>query len=176
MADDGPHCASPRASRFAHGEVHHFLLPAAGWGAVADTKEAKEGCPTDDGGAEDLAKSIIGASSAAEMKRLSGLGRRVEVLWALAQRRGEDRRERNPPVDPIWGCRNWTCRSVLAQSSASISRSLLGSEDSAYRRLRRVMDAWAALWFWPVTRGEASAEPRAMVLRPGVSPRHDVEV
>ena len=27
----------------------------------------------------------------------------------------------------------------------------LNDPDSAYQRLRRVMDAWAALWFWPVT-------------------------
>ena len=27
----------------------------------------------------------------------------------------------------------------------------LTDPNSAYRRLRRVMDAWAALWFWPIT-------------------------
>ena len=32
----------------------------------------------------------------------------------------------------------------------------LTDPNSAYRRLRRVMDAWAALWFWPIT---ATVEP-----------------
>ena len=28
---------------------------------------------------------------------------------------------------------------------------MLSDEDGAYRRLHRVMDAWCALWFWPLT-------------------------
>ena len=40
-AEDHPFSAGPIPS----GHVHHFLLPAKGWGAVADEKEAKELAP-----------------------------------------------------------------------------------------------------------------------------------
>ena len=35
----------------------------------------------------------------------------------------------------------------------------LTDPNSAYRRLRRVMDAWAALWFWPITDHVSAARP-----------------
>ena len=34
----------------------------------------------------------------------------------------------------------------------------LADDDGAYRRLRRMMDAWTALWFWPLT-GDEVAPP-----------------
>ena len=40
-----PCTTPPTASAPANGGVHHFLLPAAGWGAVADTAEAKTYAP-----------------------------------------------------------------------------------------------------------------------------------
>ena len=38
----------------------------------------------------------------------------------------------------------------------------LSKRNGAYQRLRRVMDAWAALWFWPLTDtdGAVAADPR----------------
>ena len=32
----------------------------------------------------------------------------------------------------------------------------LADPDGAYRRLRLVMDAWCALWFWPLTEDEVA--------------------
>ncbi len=136
-------------------DIHHFLLPAAGWGAVADTKEAKEGRPEAAAELKAWRKSVTSALSATEVKRLQGLARRVEVLWALATRRltiaeAEIRR----PID-VWGSEALELPvGIGAVQREQIEESLFDSPDSAYRRLRRVMDAWAALWFWPVTRGE----------------------
>ena len=35
----------------------------------------------------------------------------------------------------------------------------LSEPNGAYQRLRRVMDAWAALWFWPLTDTDGAAPP-----------------
>ena len=44
---DRPLAQYPLGASIAEGEVHHFLLPAHGWAASADKKEAKELRPTD---------------------------------------------------------------------------------------------------------------------------------
>ena len=131
-------------------DIHHFLLPAAGWGAVADTKEAKEGRPRATATLKDWRRAITSALSKDETKRLQALARRVEVLWALAQRRltiaeAENRRD----ID-VWGAEDLD----LPVGSGAVRRedieAFMADPGSAYRRLRRVMDAWAALWFWSV--------------------------
>lgn len=129
--------------------VHHFLLPSQGWGAVIDTPEAKTYAP---GKREELRlwrNGIRGNPSAAIKKRLTALAERVETLWEFTLRRltiaeSEVRRD----ID-IWG---------LLQdepSDKAVTReqieAVLDDENGAYRRLRRVMDAWCALWSWPLT-------------------------
>jgi hypothetical protein len=130
------------------GEVHHFLLPAEGWGAVADTKEAKELRPDETLALKEWRRAIRRAPSRAEGRRLAALARRVETLWAFATTRlqiaeAESRRD----ID-VWGSADLPV-SRGAVTRAQIEASL-GDENGAYRRLRRVMDAWAALWFWSV--------------------------
>jgi hypothetical protein len=141
--------AHPLGEPVAPTEVHQFLLPAAGWGAVADTKEAKEGRPTATAALKAWRRTITGTLTGPEQKRLQALGQRVEALWALAQRRleiaeGEIRRH----ID-VWGA------DALPVGTGAVQReqieASLTDPNSAYRRLRRVMDAWAALWFWPIT-------------------------
>ncbi|WP_408647240.1 hypothetical protein [Tessaracoccus coleopterorum] len=48
------------------------------------------------------------------------------------------------------------------QTPSSVTREQieesLADDDGAYRRLRRMMDAWTALWFWPLT-GDEVAPP-----------------
>ena len=136
-------------------DIHHFLLPAAGWGAIADTKEAKEGRPKATADLKAWRRSITSALSTAEVKRLQGLARRVEVLWSLATRRltiaeSEIRR----PIE-VWGFESLDLPvGTGAVQRDDIEATLFDSADSAYRRLRRAMDAWAAMWFWSVTQKE----------------------
>ncbi|MGH4022535.1 MAG: Eco57I restriction-modification methylase domain-containing protein [Pseudonocardiaceae bacterium] len=141
--------ARPLGEPVATNDVHHFLLPAAGWGAVADTKEAKEGRPNATQALKVWRKSVTSTLSKAEQTRLQALGQRVEVLWALTQRRltiAEDEIRRH--ID-VWGAAD------LPTGTGAVQREQIEASltdiDSAYLRLRRVMDAWAALWFWPVT-------------------------
>lgn len=130
-------------------EVHHFLLPAAGWGAVADTKEAKEGRPTATAELKAWRRSVGSVLGKTELTRLQGVAQRVEALWALAQRRLEIAEAEIRRAIPIWGADDLPAGTGAVQRE-QIEASLT-DPGSAYRRLRRVMDAWAALWFWPVT-------------------------
>ncbi|MDE8670766.1 hypothetical protein PY310_19525 [Pseudarthrobacter sp. H3Y2-7] len=87
-----------------------------------------------------------------QVDRLLNLSRRVETLWKLTLRRfeiadQEARREIDyfgkPPVpQPVENTRAVT-RAEIEQA--------LNDPNGAYQRLRRVMDAWNALWFWPLT-------------------------
>ena len=129
--------------------IHHFLLPAQGWGAVTDTVEAKAYSPEKREALRLWRNSIRSSPSATMKRRLAALAERVETLWELALRRlaiaeSEIRREIE-----VWGQPEGE-RSATAVTREQIE-SALGDELGAYRRLRRVMDAWCALCCWPLT-------------------------
>lgn len=129
--------------------IHHFLLPSEGWGAVIDTLEAKTYAPDKREGLRQWRNGIRSNPSASIKKRLAALSQRVETLWELTLRRlaiaeSEIRRD----ID-VWGLE------AHDTSGAAVTReqieAVLHDENGAYRRLRRVMDAWCALWSWPLT-------------------------
>ncbi|MEV6432489.1 DNA methyltransferase [Nocardia sp. NPDC051463] len=128
--------------------IHHFLLPAEGWGAVVDTAEAKTYAPEQREELRLWRNEIRKSPSKEIIKRLASLAQRVETLWEFTLRRltiaeSEIRRDlhlwRSDPVDH-----------VPAVSREQIEK-VLNDENGSYQRLRRVMDAWCALWSWPVT-------------------------
>lgn len=129
--------------------VHHFLLPSEGWGAVIDTAEAKTYAPDKREELRLWRNGIRSNPSATIKKRLAALAQRVETLWELTLRRltiaeSEIRRDIE-----VWGL------AADGRSGAAVTReqieAVLNDENGAYRRLRRVMDAWCALWSWPLT-------------------------
>lgn len=129
--------------------IHHFLLPSEGWGAVIDTPEAKTYAPDKREELRQWRNGIRSNPSAAIKKRLAALAQRVETLWELTLRRltiaeSEIRRD----ID-VWGLHSH------GGPGAAVTReqieTVLHDENGAYRRLRRVMDAWCALWSWPLT-------------------------
>jgi hypothetical protein len=129
--------------------IHHFLLPAQGWGAVTDTAEARTYAADKREQLRLWRKSIRSTPNAAIKKRLAALAQRVETLWEFTLRRltiaeSEIRRD----ID-VWGLHQHD------QSETAVTReqieAVLHDENGAYRRLRRVMDAWCALWSWPLT-------------------------
>ncbi|MDV3125279.1 class I SAM-dependent DNA methyltransferase [Mycobacterium sp. 21AC1] len=129
--------------------IHHFLLPAEGWGAVIGTPEAKTYAPDMREELRLWRNGIRANPSAAIKKRLAALAQRVETLWELTLRRltiaeSEIRRD----ID-VWGLHSHD-RSSEAVTREQIE-AVLQDENGAYRRLRRVMDAWCALWSWPLT-------------------------
>ena len=133
------------------GSIHHFLLPAKGWGSAVEVRE-KVPDLVDTERLEALQtwrEEITQVLSTNQALRLTALARRVEVLWEMTLRRlrvaeGEASRR----ID-LWG------REAQDNAGSTVSREeieeYLAAPGSAYRRLRLVMDAWCALWFWPLT-------------------------
>ncbi|MFE0686585.1 hypothetical protein ACFV0Z_00460 [Streptomyces xiamenensis] len=145
------------------GAIHHFLLPAPGWGAVAGEAEAKRLAPVQ---AEALAKWRRGirkppnakatGSRRSQLERMQAVARRAEFLWDLVIRRmqlSEEEISRRievwgaDPADPEYSFLRWPEQPVPKEK---VFRDLFGTTGTPYWRLKTVMDAWCALWFWPV--------------------------
>lgn len=128
--------------------IHHFLLPADGWGAAADAKEAAGLVPD----AVRKLKSWRGATktklSKTQVAALAELANRVEALWQISYRRLEIAEQQIRRSIPVWGAGELPAGGVVQRKEIEDS---LADGGGAYRRLRRVMDAWTALWFWPLT-------------------------
>ena len=133
------------------GSIHHFLLPAKGWGSAVEVpKQVRD--LVDAGRLKALKtwrKEITKALSTTHALRLTALARRVEVLWEMTLRRLRvAEAEASRRID-LWG------REAQDDAGSTVSRedieAYLAAPGSAYRRLRLVMDAWCALWFWPLT-------------------------
>ncbi|MET1152878.1 DNA methyltransferase [Arthrobacter sp.] len=150
------------------GRIHHFLLPAEGWGAGADVKEVKDLAGEAQQELKAWRTKIKSKPSKTQVDRMVNLGRRVESLWKLTLRRlqvaeSEARRD----ID-YFGKHP----AVVAPGDAGIRPEVVTREqieetlndpNGSYQRLRRVMDAWNALWFWPLTeRATAGAKPPAL--------------
>ncbi|MFM1723915.1 DNA methyltransferase [Rhodococcus sp. PAM 2766] len=128
--------------------IHHFLLPSEGWGAVIDTAEAKTYAPEKREELRLWRNEIRKSPSKAIVKRLQALAQRVETLWEFTLRRltiaeSEIRRDIH-----LWG-------SDPVEHTPAVTReeieTVLSDPNGAYPRLRRVMDAWCAIWSWPLT-------------------------
>lgn len=133
------------------GSIHHFLLPAKGWGSAVEVpKQVRDLVDADRFKAlKAWRKEITKALSTTQSLRLTALARRVEGLWEMTLRRLRVAEvEASRRID-LWG------REVQDDAGSTVSReeieAYLAAPDSAYRRLRLVMEAWCALWFWPLT-------------------------
>ncbi|GAA1941665.1 class I SAM-dependent DNA methyltransferase [Microbacterium aoyamense] len=133
------------------GKVHHFLLPADGWGSGVDANEGKELAPEAYAAIRDWRKRLRRKPSKKQIDRLVGLSHRVEVLWQFTLRRFEIAEQQVAREVALWN----DPRPQQDGENSIVSRrqveAFLNDEGGAYRRLRRVMDAWSALWFWPLT-------------------------
>lgn len=130
------------------GRIHHFLLPAHGWGAAVEAKEATAHALDSTKVLKAWRSSIRVKPTAKQVADLAELAHRVEALWQLALRRlqiAETQVRRNIA---IWGHDPEPAGGVVTREQIEAS---LADPNGAYRRLRRVMDAWTALWFWPLT-------------------------
>ncbi len=130
------------------GAVHHFLVPVDGWGATVDAKEARELAPDALARLKDWRKSLRPKLTKTQVTALAGLARRTERLWSLALRRLQIAESQIRRAIPVWGSDALPSGGVVTREQIEAS---LADPAGAYRRLRRVMDAWCALWFWPLT-------------------------
>jgi len=168
------------------GRIHHWLLPAAGWGATSESKEAKELVPDRVAKVKAWRKVIKGKPTKKQLDQLVAISHQAEELWAMAYRRLKVAEEQSARHIKLWGDpfsmaevprSGLEASETLASPLGEVPRSgleasetrtptvtreqieeSLADDDGAYRRLRRMMDAWTALWFWPLT-GDEVAPP-----------------
>ncbi|MFB7068578.1 class I SAM-dependent DNA methyltransferase [Streptomyces sp. NPDC056290] len=132
------------------GAVHHFLLPAKEWGAVAAEKEAKALAPEATKALGAWRKAVTKSPTAKQTARLQGLARRAEYLWDLVvQRLTISEREISRRVD-VWEAEPEWLRAPKEAVPREKVLADLTAVDTPYWRLKKLMDAWCALWFWPV--------------------------
>ncbi|WP_406346239.1 hypothetical protein OH787_05220 [Streptomyces sp. NBC_01547] len=147
--------------------VHQFLLPSPGWAAVAGSKEARELAKE---GVEQLGawkKGILQrpkrskASRAktepvSQFTRLRDAARRAEFLWSLVVKRMELSEQAIARRIDVWGADpadpeyDFLQRPDQALPKEKVLEDLFNAADTPYWRLKKIMDAWCALWFWPV--------------------------
>ncbi|MFD7276015.1 class I SAM-dependent DNA methyltransferase [Streptomyces sp. NPDC059862] len=172
---------APRELPFREGElpegaVHHFLLPAVGWGAVAGEAEAKKLAEEEAKALGRWRKGILRApkgpkpfeekadekpearqkryeqwskrAEKTELWRLQRVARRVEFLWSLVAKRLELSERKVSRRVEVWGA-DWLRHPDEAVDKQKILDDLTAT-GTPYWRLKTVMDAWCALWFWPL--------------------------
>ncbi|MGM7669837.1 DNA methyltransferase [Microbacterium sp. A93] len=136
------------------GMVHHFLLPAQGWGSgVEAPKEVRDLVPDAVKALKAWRNSVRKTPAKKHVDALGGMAQRVEQLWALTLRRLRIAEEQSGRDLDLWGRETLAVRRAVTREEIEAS---LADEDGPYRRLRRVMDAWSALWFWPLTETEVA--------------------
>ena len=130
------------------GGIHHFLLPAAGWGASADAKEANELVPEATRALKDWRRAIKAKPAKKQLDDLSEMAHRVEVLWQFTYQRLRIAEAEARRSIPVWEAGELPSGGAVQREQIEHA---LADASGAYQRLRRVMDAWCALWFWPLT-------------------------
>ncbi|CDR10423.1 hypothetical protein [Streptomyces iranensis] len=156
------------------GAVHQFLLPTPGWGAVAGANgDAKKLVDDLAGpqvkqlkawkkGVQTKPKATGGKGS--QLARLQAAARRVEFLWKLAAKRMELSEREIARTIAVWGADREEDTEEYAflrrdkqnpdqglpMTKEQVFNDLFEAEGSPYWRLKQVMDAWCALWFWPL--------------------------
>ena len=150
VRDLADNIAAGRVAEGTAGAIHHFLLPAAGWGSAVDAKEAKDLAPEALARLRTWRKSNFAKPTKKQLDQLTGLSYRVEALWQLALRRLTIAEREARRDIPLWEGAGRQSAGGAAVGRAEIERKL-NDREGAFQRLRRVMDAWNALWFWPLT-------------------------
>lgn len=130
------------------GEIHHFLMPTDGWAAVADAKQAKELAPEAAAALREWRKGVTRKPNQKQADRLRALATRVERLWALVLRRMEISEVQVSRRIDVWGADIPTIKAAVSREKVEED---LHNPEGPYERLRLAMDAWCALWFWPLT-------------------------
>mgnify|MGYP001141713097 CR=1 FL=1 len=140
------------------GRIPHFLLPAEGWGATAEVRrDVAELAPDEVRALRDWRRQVRAKPTRRQVDQLVELGHRVERLWAIAAQRLAIAEQQASRDLELWGQPPQISADATADGRVVLREEIeatLSDPDSAYQRLRRVMDAWCALWFWPLTERE----------------------
>jgi hypothetical protein len=135
--------------------IYQFLLPAEGWGAAADAKEGKKLAPEAVARLKNWRKTmrtkLSDTKTNGQISRLVGLSKQADVLWEIALKRLSIAEAESRRTIGVWGLEEPAPGTTVTRTDIEVK---LADPNGAYQRLRRVMDAWCALWFWPMTETE----------------------
>lgn len=132
------------------GAIHHFLLPAQGWGSAVEVPKAVRDLvpPETLKALKAWRSSVRKAPSKTQVKELQALATRVETLWSIALRRLTIAEAESSRAIDVWGLEGERPASSVTREEIEAS---LADPDGASQRLHTLMNAWCALWFWPLT-------------------------
>ncbi|HHM9066215.1 TPA: class I SAM-dependent DNA methyltransferase [Pseudomonas aeruginosa] len=134
-------------------DIYHFLLPAEGMGMVSDrVVRALEPAAFEQ--FRQWRRSFTAPLIKDEVRRVQALSQAAEKLWQ--QHAEELSRVRKATCDElhVWpDLAENRAPTSTKQKDDIYKREMLSDAQknaSPYRRLKLVMDAWCALWFWPL--------------------------
>lgn len=135
--------------------IYQFLLPAWGWGSAAEAKEGKNLAPEAVKALKEWRKTVRRKLSTKraddQVGQAAALSAQVDELWAIVLRRLKVAEAESRRSIDVWGQDDLPEGTTVTR--VEIEKKL-ADENGVYRRLRRAMDAWCALWFWPLTETE----------------------
>ena len=137
-----------------NGRIHHFLLPAQGWGSAVEVpKQVRDLVdPEHLRALKAWRRSLRKAPTKKQTERLLALAGRVEVLWEFTLRRLRIAEQQSSRRIDLWGREDAGGAAGASTVTREQIEEYLNDPTNAYRRLRLVMDAWCALWYWPLNK------------------------
>ena len=136
------------------GTVYHFLLPDPGMAAYRN-KDAKALEPENYARVAAWRKKFLRPFDEEEIEELEALSDRIDELWALHTRELEQNRARTEDPLSVWEQQGRPAGETSGNRwKDGIRDTAKRDGQSPYRRLKLVMDAWCALWFWPSQEAE----------------------
>ena len=138
----------------AKGTIYHFLLPAEGMAAFDKDKVIKQLAPESVKHIKEWRKEFCRPFDKKDAERLEQISDAVDRLFAQVVRERVLATQETSDRIPVWGeprPDNWSAKQarLLVRDQEEVAAALEDGS-SAYRRLKLAMDAWCALWFWPI--------------------------
>lgn len=133
-------------------QIFHFLLPDGGMANYSD-KTVKQCYPDDFKALDSWRKEFIKSFAGHEIADVQRISEKVEALWNTYRQQLKAERLKTADSYPVWPAENSEqTRSSLSSKDETFSGRL--EDNSAYQKLRWVMDYWCALWFWPIDKAD----------------------
>lgn len=133
-------------------QIFHFLLPDGGMANYSD-KTVKQRYPDDFKALDSWRKEFIKSFAGHEIADVQRISEKVEALWNTYRQQLKVERLKTADSYPVWPADNSEqTRSSLSSKDETFSGRL--EDNSAYQKLRWVMDYWCALWFWPIDKAD----------------------
>jgi len=132
------------------GTIYHFLLPAEGMAAFDKDRVIKQLAPESVKRIKEWRKEFCMPFNKKDAERLEQLSDAVDRLLAQVVRERVLATQETSDRIPVWGeLQSAQQAELLVRDQEEVAASLEDGS-SAYRRLKLAMDAWCALWFWPI--------------------------